>query len=148
MGCPVFSRYADDTILMEESEEELKSLLMKVKRESEVIQSCPTLSDPMDCSLSGSSIHGISRQEYWSGVPFPSPGSLPDSGVEHGSLTLQADSLLSEPPRKPIQFQFSSVQFSHSVVSDSLRPHEPDHARPPHPSPIPRVHPNPCPLSQ
>ena len=44
---------------------------MKVKSQSEVIQSCPTLSDPMDCSLPGSSIHGISQ--YWSGVPLPSP---------------------------------------------------------------------------
>ena len=44
--------------------------------------------------------------------------------------------------------QFSSVQFSCSVVSDSLRPHESQHARPPSPSPTPRVHPNPCPLSQ
>ena len=42
---------------------------------------------------------------------------------------------------------FSSVQFSHSVMSDSLRPHEPQHARPPCPSPTPRVYPNPCPLS-
>ena len=42
----------------------------------------------------------------------------------------------------------SSVQFSHSVVSDSLRPHEPQHARHPCPSPIPGVHPNPCPLSR
>ena len=41
-----------------------------------------------------------------------------------------------------------SVQFSHSVVSDSLRPHEPQHARPPCPSPTPRVHPNSCLLSQ
>ena len=41
-----------------------------------------------------------------------------------------------------------SVQFSHSVVSDSFRPHEPQHARPPCPSPTPRVHPNPCLLSQ
>ena len=46
---------------------------MKVKSEREVTQSCPTLSDPMDCSPPGSSIHGISRQEYWSGVPLPSP---------------------------------------------------------------------------
>ena len=45
---------------------------MKVKRESEVAQSCLTLSDPMDCSLPGSSVHGFSRQEYWSGVPLPS----------------------------------------------------------------------------
>ena len=46
------------------------------------------------------------------------------------------------------QTQFNSVQFSRSVVSCSLRPHESQHARPPCPSPIPRVHPNPCPLSQ
>ena len=52
-------RYADDTTLMAESEEELKSLLMKVKSESEVAQSCLTLSNPMDYSLPGSSIHGI-----------------------------------------------------------------------------------------
>ena len=44
---------------------------MKVKSESEVAQSCLTLSDPMDCSLLGSSIHGI-LLEYWSGVPLPS----------------------------------------------------------------------------
>ena len=44
-------------------------------------------------------------------------------------------------------YQFSSVQFSRSVVSDSLRPHEPQHARPPCPSPTTRVHPNSSPLS-
>ena len=38
-----------------------------------VTQLCPILCDPMDCSLPGSSIHGISRQEYWSALPFPSP---------------------------------------------------------------------------
>ena len=47
---------------------------MKVKSESEVAQSFPTLSDSMDCSLPGSSVHGFSRQEYWTGVPLPSPG--------------------------------------------------------------------------
>ena len=45
---------------------------MKVKSESQVAQSCPNLSAPMDCSLPGSSVRGISRQEYWSGVPLPS----------------------------------------------------------------------------
>ena len=44
---------------------------IKVKSESEVAQSCPTLSDPMDCSPPGSM--RFSRQEYWSGVPLPSP---------------------------------------------------------------------------
>ena len=43
---------------------------MKVKSESEVAQSCPTPRDPMDCSPPGSSVHGFSRQEYWSGVPL------------------------------------------------------------------------------
>ena len=46
-----------------------------------------------------------------------------------------------------IQVQFSSVQFSHSVVSNPLRPHELQNARPPCPSPTPRVHSNSCPLS-
>ena len=43
----------------------------------------------------------FSRQEYWSGVPFPSPGYLPDPEIEPGSPTFQADSLPSEPPGKP-----------------------------------------------
>ena len=40
----------------------------------------------------------FSRQEYWSGLPFPSPGGLPNPGIEPGSPALQADALLSEPP--------------------------------------------------
>ena len=43
----------------------------------------------------------FSRQEYWSGFPFPSSGNLPDPGIEPGSLAVQVDSLLSEPPGKP-----------------------------------------------
>ena len=41
---------------------------------------------------------GFSWQEYWSGLPFPSPGDLPDPGIEPGSPALQADALPSEPP--------------------------------------------------
>ena len=44
---------------------------------------------------------GFSRQEYWSGLPFPSPGHLPDPGIEPRSPALQADALTSEPPGKP-----------------------------------------------
>ena len=44
---------------------------------------------------------GFSRREYWSGLPFPSPGDLPDPGIEHGSPTLQADTLTSETPGNP-----------------------------------------------
>ena len=43
---------------------------------------------------------GFSRQEYWSGLPFPSPGDLPNPGIESGSPALQADALSSEPPGK------------------------------------------------
>ena len=122
------------------------------------LQSCPTLCDPLDGRLTSSSVPGIlqarilewvaisfsnagkwkvkvksfsrvqflatpwtaayqappsmgfSRQEYWSGMPLPSP------------------------------FMRNSVQFSRSVVSDSFRPHESQHARPPCPSPTPGVH--------
>ena len=44
---------------------------------------------------------GFSRQEYCSGLPFPSPGDLPNPGIEPGSLALEADALTSEPPGKP-----------------------------------------------
>ena len=65
-------RYADDTTLMAQSEEELKSILMKVKSECEVAQSCPTLNDPMDCSLPGSSTHGIFQARILEWVAMPS----------------------------------------------------------------------------
>ena len=45
---------------------------------------------------------GFSRQEYWSGLPFPSPGDLPNPGTEPRSPALQADALPSEPPGKPL----------------------------------------------
>ena len=44
---------------------------------------------------------GFSRQEFWSGLPFPSPRDLPNPGIEPGSPTLQVDALPSEPPGKP-----------------------------------------------
>ena len=55
----------------------------------------------MDYSLPHSSVLEISRQEYWSGLPFPSPGDLPDPGIEPRSPALQADSLPSELSGKP-----------------------------------------------
>ena len=65
-------------------------------------QWCLTLCDHMDCSLPGSSVHGISREEQWSGLPFPSPGDLPNPGIEPRSPVLQADSLPAEPQGKPL----------------------------------------------
>ena len=67
-------------------------------------------------------------------LTFPSPGDLPNPGIKLRSPALQVDSLPTEPPGKPLLvLQFNSDQFSRSVVSDSLWPHESQHARPPCP---------------
>ena len=65
---------------------------------------------------------GFSRQEYWSGLPFPSPGDLPNPGIKPGSPALQADALSSEPPGKPskgyrISWWTDSLIFSHLILS-------------------------------
>ena len=61
----------------------------------------------------------FSRQEYWSGLPFPSPGDLPDPGIEPGLPELQADALPSEPPGKP-QASLRDPEISGNVDSDSV----------------------------
>ena len=58
--------------------------------------------DPMNGGPPGSSAQGLSRQEYWSGLPFPSPGDLPNPEIEPRSPALHADALTSEPPGKPL----------------------------------------------
>ena len=70
--------------------------------ESEVAQLCLTLCDPWTVAHQAPLSVGFSRQEYCSGLPFPSPGDLPNPGIEPRSPTLQADVLPSEPPRKSI----------------------------------------------
>ena len=69
---------------------------MKVKSLSRV----RLFATPWTVAYHASPSMGFSRQGYWSGLPFPSPGYLPNPGIEPGSPTLQADALLSEPPRK------------------------------------------------
>ena len=56
---------------------------------------------PWTVAYQASPSMGFSRQEYWSGLPFPSPGDLPDPGIEPGSPSFQADALTTEPPGKP-----------------------------------------------
>ena len=51
-----------------------------------VTKSCPTLVTPVDCSPPSSSVHGFSRQEYWGGLPFPSPGIFPTQELNPGLL--------------------------------------------------------------
>ena len=109
----------------------LKSLK---KKKVKVAQSCPTLCDFMDHSPwnSPGQNTGVGSLSLLQGV-FPTQGL--NSGLLHCRRIFY-------------QLSHSSVQFSRSVVSDSLRPHEPQHARPPCPSPTPGVYPNSCPLSQ
>ena len=54
---------------------------------AKLLQSYPNLCNAMDCSLPGSSLHGISQARIWNGFPFLSPGDLPDPGIEPASLT-------------------------------------------------------------
>ena len=69
----------------------------------EVARSCLTLCDPMYHSPPGSPLSvEFSRTEYWSGLPCPPPGDLPDPGIEPRPPGLQADSLPSEPPGKAL----------------------------------------------
>ena len=75
-----------------------------------VIQSCPILCNPMDCSLPGYSVHGILQARILEWVAISSFGDLPDPGIKPRSSSLQANSLLSEPSGKP-------------VMSDSLQPY-------------------------
>ena len=80
--------------------------------EVKVTQLCLTLCDPRSqifpCTLSME----FSRQEYWSGFPFPFPGDLPDPGIKPRSPTLQADALPSEPPGKQILLEWAAFPFS------------------------------------
>ena len=91
-------RYTDDTTLIEESEEELKTFLIQMKRESEKVD--------LKLNIQTTKI------------------------MASGSIQIRSD------------------QISCLVMSDSLRPHESQHARPPCPSPTPRVHSDSCPWSQ
>ena len=139
------------------------------------LQSCPTLSDPIDGSLPGSPVPGIlqARVLEWGAIAFsivsayctkfkqvPTLSLLKAQSLAYIShplcITRRPCSLLphmDEPARLHLNTYFfhdhwnsRTVQFSHSVMSDSLRPHESQHARPPCPSTSPRVHSNSCPL--
>ena len=61
---------------------------------------CPPLCFPWTVARQAPLSVGFPRHEYWSGLPCPSPGDLPDPGIEPGSPALKANSLLSEPPQK------------------------------------------------
>ena len=72
----------------------------------------------MDCSLSGSSVHGIFQARVLEWIANPSPGDLPDPGIEPGSPTLQADALLSEPPGKPDLLELTPQKDVLFIIGD------------------------------
>ena len=87
---------------------------------------CLTLCDPMDCSLPVSSAHVIYRQEYWSGLPFPSPEDLPNPGIKPVSLAspvLTCGFFTTETPRKPLP-----LPDTQQIMSDNSLPLTPWHA--------------------
>ena len=73
-------------------------------------QSCPILATSWNVALQAPLSMGFSRQEYWSGLLFTSPGDLLDPGVEPESPALQADSLLSEPSGKAQKIRLGFIQ--------------------------------------
>ena len=78
---------------------------------SKMLQSCPTLCDPVDCSLPGSSVHRIRQARYLSGSPCPPPGDLPDPGIEPESLMSTPLTDGSLPPGK------CHVESQHTTLS-------------------------------
>ena len=138
------------------------------------LQSCPTLCNPIDGSPPGSPVPGILQARTLSGLPFPSPmqesekwkwsrSVVPDSLRPHGPqpTRLLCPRIFQARVLEWVAFAFSiqmsgkcknkflyTVQFSHWVVYDSLRPHGLQNARLPCPSPTPGVYSNSCLLSQ
>ena len=90
---------------------------MKVKSLSRV----RLFATPWTVAYQASLSMGFSRQEYWSGLPFPSPGDLPDPGIAPRSPTLEADTLTSEPPGKPKSNYKSEVSLC-NMKDSSLGP--------------------------
>ena len=86
-------------------------------------QLCPTLlQPPWTVACQAPLSMKFSRQEYWSGLPFPSPGDLPNPGIKPGSPTLEADSLLPETPGKPLSYTILQPKHRHRSHPATLSP--------------------------
>ena len=93
-----------------------KHSLIECKQSMLHAQSCPALCDRMDTAHQAHLSMGFPRQEYWSGLPFPSSGDLSNSGIKPVSPALQTDSLLSESPGKPKQKTINTNLFMLSIT--------------------------------
>ena len=82
-----------------------------------VAKSCPTLATSWTVACQASLSMGFPMQEYWSGLPFPSAGDLPNPEIELGSPALQADSLLTELRGKPfIKWSCSNILLERNLL--------------------------------
>ena len=91
-----------------------KQELLNTQKKSEVCQSfsrVQLLLTPQTIACQAPLSMRFSRQEYWRGLTFPSPGNIPDTGIELRSLALQTDSLLSESPGKCFNRDFRNLHF-------------------------------------
>ena len=97
-----------------------------------VAQPCPTLCDPVDCSPPGSSVHGISQGRILGRVAVPSPGDLPDPGIEPASLALTPDSLPLSHQGSPFTPQkWANLQSQASSLHSVMRHSAPSEQFPP-----------------
>ena len=76
-----------------------------------VTKSCPTVATPWTVALQAPLSMGFLRQEYWSGLPFPSPGDLPDPGIKPMSPVLAGEFFTIEPPGKPCGIVLYSIVY-------------------------------------
>ena len=76
---------------------------------------------PWTVAYQASPSMGFSRQEYWSGLPFPSPGDLPDPGIKPRSPTVETDALTSEPPGKNIKGKHVFHELRIAAENDMVR---------------------------
>ena len=95
---------------------------MNIVKWSEVAQLCPTLWDPVDCSLPGSSVHGILQARILEWVAISFSRDLPNPGIEPRSPALQADALPSKPLGKP-QYEHSGITKSYFIFKFLAAPH-------------------------
>ena len=151
-SCPPFSPASGSFPIVSSGHQVAKVLELQLQHwVSEVAQSCLTICNPMYCSLPGSSVHGIlqARILEWVAISFSRGSSQPTDWTQVSRIVDRCFTIWAR-AREALSFsiQFSSVQFSRSVMSDSLRPHESQHTRPPCPSPTPRVYLNSCPSSR
>ena len=85
------------------------------------LQSCPALCDPMDyIACQSPQSMGFSRQEYWSRLPCPPSGDLPNPGIEPRFPAVQVDSLPSEPPGKPKNTGVGSLSLQGILLTQEL----------------------------